>query len=144
MTLGVLAWPLRYIIFVIGAPAWLVIASLSLHGFCYVFFFTAAFIYVDTIAPPDIRRLGPEPDRRRHPRASGNFVGSNFSGWIQKTCSRRTRLDQLAERLSRADGPDPLLRRPVRRFVQGEEAGAGGPLRPERSREPICGIGQAP
>jgi nucleoside transporter len=82
MIIGVLAWPLRYIIFVIGTPAWLVIASLSLHGFCYVFFFTAAFIYVDLIAPKDIRAsaqsliaviiLG-----------LGNFVGSNFSGWIQ-------------------------------------------------------------
>lgn len=87
MTLGVLAWPLRYIIFVIGTPAWLVVASLSLHGFCYVFFFTAAYIYVDTIAPADIRAsaqsliavviLG-----------VGNFVGSNFSGWIQNTFTR--------------------------------------------------------
>jgi nucleoside transporter len=84
MIIGVLAWPLRYIIFMIGQPAWLVIASLALHGFCYVFFFTAAFIYVDMIAPPDIKAsaqslisviiLG-----------LGNFVGSNFSGWIQKT-----------------------------------------------------------
>jgi nucleoside transporter len=83
MLIGVLAWPLRYIIFVIGTPAWLVIASLSLHGFCYVFFFTAAYIYVDTVAPADIRAsaqgliafviLG-----------IGNFVGSNFAGWIQK------------------------------------------------------------
>ena len=82
MTLGVLAWPLRYIIFVIGTPAWLVVASLSLHGFCYVFFFTAAYIYVDTIAPADIRAsaqsliaviiLG-----------FGNFLGANFSGWIK-------------------------------------------------------------
>ena len=82
MIIGMLAWPLRYIIFVIGTPAWLVISSLSLHGFCYVFFFTAAYIYVDTIAPADIRAsaqsliaviiLG-----------VGNFVGSNFSGWIQ-------------------------------------------------------------
>jgi len=82
MTLGVLAWPLRYIIFVIGTPAWLVVASLSLHGFCYVFFFTAAYIYVDTIAPADIRAsaqsliaviiLG-----------IGNFIGANFSGWIK-------------------------------------------------------------
>jgi len=82
MIIGVLAWPLRYIIFVIGTPAWLVVASLSLHGFCYVFFFTAAFIYVDTIAPKDIRAsaqgliaviiLG-----------LGRFIGSNFSGWIQ-------------------------------------------------------------
>jgi MFS family permease len=83
MIIGVLAWPLRYVIFAIGTPAWLVIASLALHGFCYVFFFTAAYIYVDTIAPADIRAsaqsliavviLG-----------IGNFVGSNFSGWIQK------------------------------------------------------------
>jgi nucleoside transporter len=83
MTIGVLAWPLRYIIFVIGHPAWLVIASLALHGFCYVFFFTAAFIYVDQITAKDIRAsaqsliaivlLG-----------LGNFVGSNFAGWIQK------------------------------------------------------------
>jgi hypothetical protein len=82
MVIGVLAWPLRYIIFVIGTPAWLVIASLSLHGFCYVFFFTAAYIYVDTVAPADVRAsaqsliavviLG-----------IGSFVGSNFSGWIQ-------------------------------------------------------------
>jgi nucleoside transporter len=82
MVIGVLAWPLRYIIFVVGAPAWLVIASLALHGFCYVFFFTAAYIYVDMIAPKDIRAsaqsliavviLG-----------LGMFVGSIFSGWIQ-------------------------------------------------------------
>jgi len=87
MIIGVLAWPLRYIIFIIGTPAWLVIASLSLHGFCYVFFFTAAYIYVDTIAPKDIRAsaqsliaiiiLG-----------LGNFVGANFSGWVQSLFTR--------------------------------------------------------
>ncbi len=89
MIIGVLAWPLRYIIFVIGTPAWLVIASLSLHGFCYVFFFTAAYIYVDTIAPKDIRAsaqsliaiiiLG-----------LGNFVGANFSGWVQSLFTRES------------------------------------------------------
>lgn len=82
LTLGILAWPIRYIIFVIGQPSWLVIASLALHGFCYVFFFTAAYIYVDNIAPKDIR----------HSAQSliaviilgfGNFVGSLFCGWIQ-------------------------------------------------------------
>lgn len=82
MIIGVLAWPLRYIIFVIGTPSWLVIASLALHGFCYVFFFVAAYIYVDNVAPRDIRAsaqsliaiiiLG-----------FGNFIGSIFSGWIK-------------------------------------------------------------
>jgi len=83
MVYGILAWPLRYIIFSIGYPSWLVIASLALHGFCYVFFFVAAYIYVDKVSPVDIRAsaqsliaiviLG-----------FGNFVGSNFSGWIKK------------------------------------------------------------
>jgi len=82
MVIGVLAWPIRYIIFAIGAPVWLVIASLALHGFCYVFFFTVAFIYVDRVAPNDIR----------HSAQSlitivvlglGNYFGSLFAGWVQ-------------------------------------------------------------
>ena len=81
LVIGVLAWPARYIIFAIGKPAWLVIASLSLHGFCFVFFFAAAFIYVDMVAPRDIR----------HSAQSliilvtygiGNYLGSLFCGWI--------------------------------------------------------------
>jgi nucleoside transporter len=89
LTLGILAWPIRYIIFVVGTPSWLVIASLALHGFCYVFFFTAAYIYVDSIAAKDIRHsaqgliaiiiLG-----------FGNFVGSLFCGWIQNLFTATT------------------------------------------------------
>lgn len=55
MMVGILAWPLRYAIFALGGPLWLVIASLTLHGLCYVCFFTASYIYVDQVAPPDIR-----------------------------------------------------------------------------------------
>lgn len=95
LTLGILAWPIRYIIFSLGEPSWLVIASLALHGFCYVFFFTAAFIYVDNIAPKDIR----------HSAQSliaiiilgfGNFVGSLFSGWVQNLFTKET-LDAAGE-----------------------------------------------
>jgi nucleoside transporter len=82
MTLGILAWPIRYIIFVIGQPSWLVIVSLSLHGFCYVFFFTAAYIYVDTIAPKDIRHSA-QGLIATIILGFGNFVGSLFCGWIQ-------------------------------------------------------------
>ncbi len=81
MIIGIIAWPLRYIIFAVGTPPWLVIASLALHGFCYVFFFTVSFIYVDTVAPKDIRNsaqslitviiLG-----------VGNYLGSLFAGWV--------------------------------------------------------------
>jgi nucleoside transporter len=82
MIIGVLAWPLRYIIFVIGTPAWLVIASLALHGFCYVFFFTAAYIYVDMVAPKDIRASA-QSLIAMVILGLGMFVGSIFSGWIQ-------------------------------------------------------------
>ena len=82
MLMGIVAWPLRYAIFAIGGPTWLVLASLALHGFCYVFFFTAAFIYMDQIAPKDIR----------HSAQSlitlillgfGNYLGALFSGLVQ-------------------------------------------------------------
>lgn len=82
LTIGILAWPLRYIIFAIGSPAWLVIASLSLHGFCFVFFFAAAFIYVDTIAPKDIRHSA-QSFITLVTYGLGNYVGSIFAGWIQ-------------------------------------------------------------
>jgi len=82
LTLGILAWPIRYIIFVIGKPSWLVIASLALHGFCYVFFFTAAYIYVDNIAPKDIRHSA-QSLIATIILGFGNFVGSLFCGWIQ-------------------------------------------------------------
>ncbi len=82
MIIGVLAWPARYITFVIGQPVWLVIASLSLHGFCYVFFFTAAFIYIDQVAPRDIRASA-QSLISIVTLGLGNFLGSLFAGWIQ-------------------------------------------------------------
>ncbi len=87
LTLGILAWPIRYIIFVIGKPSWLVIASLALHGFCYVFFFTAAYIYVDKIAPKDIRNSA-QSLIATIILGLGNFVGSLFCGWIQDIFTR--------------------------------------------------------
>jgi MFS family permease len=53
--IGILAWPVRYLIFSLGQPFWLVAASLALHGFCFVFFFVVAFIYIDSVAPKDIK-----------------------------------------------------------------------------------------
>ena len=82
LAFGVIAWPVRYIIFAIGAPAWLVIASLALHGFCYVFFFVAAFIYVDKVAPPDIRASA-QSLIAIIALGFGRFLGSLFAGWVR-------------------------------------------------------------
>ncbi len=82
LVLGVLAWPIRYIIFSIGRPSWLVIASLSLHGFCFVFFFAAAFIYVDTVSPRDIRHSA-QSLIMLVTYGIGSYLGSIFAGWIR-------------------------------------------------------------
>lgn len=55
IVLGILAWPLRYAIFAIGQPAWLVIAAQCLHGICYAFFFVAGMIAVERLSRRDIR-----------------------------------------------------------------------------------------
>ena len=55
LALGVIAWPLRYLIFAWGEPTWLVVASLAFHGFGYAFFFVASQIYVNNVAHADIR-----------------------------------------------------------------------------------------
>jgi nucleoside transporter len=63
LLVGIVAWPIRYFVFAFTWPlyeslpwmVWLAIASLALHGFCYVFFFVVAFIYTDMVAPADIR-----------------------------------------------------------------------------------------
>jgi len=82
LAIGVVAWPIRYIIFAIGAPAWLVIGSLALHGFCYVFFFVAAFIYVDKVAPADIRASA-QSMIAIVSLGLGRGMGSLFAGRIQ-------------------------------------------------------------
>ena len=55
IAIGLLAWGLRFAIFAIGQPAWLVIAAQSLHGVCFAFALAAAMIYFERICDPDVR-----------------------------------------------------------------------------------------
>jgi nucleoside transporter len=82
LAIGVVAWPIRYVVFAVGGPGWLVIASLALHGFCYVFFFVAAFIYVDKVAPPDIRASA-QSMIAIVALGVGRFLGSLFAGGVR-------------------------------------------------------------
>lgn len=82
LILGVLAWPIRYAVFVIGSPTWLVVASLPLHGFCYVFFFVVGQIYVDNESPPDIRASA-QSLWAVVVLGVGSIVGSYFAGWVR-------------------------------------------------------------
>jgi nucleoside transporter len=81
MVIGILAWPVRYAIFAIGNPLWLVIAALSLHGLCYVCFFTVAYIYVNQVAEADIKASA-QGLITFVTLGVGLFIGSNFAGYI--------------------------------------------------------------
>jgi MFS family permease len=83
LAVGVIAWPIRYIIFAIGTPVWLVIASLTLHGVCYVFFFTVGQIYVNSVAPPDIRASA-QSLLAIITLGIGSFVGMFFAGFVMQ------------------------------------------------------------
>jgi MFS family permease len=53
-----------------------------LHGLCYVFFFVAAFIYVDKVAPPDIRASA-QSLIAIVALGLGRFLGSLFAGQVR-------------------------------------------------------------
>jgi nucleoside transporter len=55
MMLGAGAWALRFGLSAIGQPRWLMISTITLHGFCFGFFFVVAQMYVDRAASADIK-----------------------------------------------------------------------------------------
>jgi nucleoside transporter len=55
MTFGILGHAVRFAIYSLGGPVWLVVASNLVHGFCYAFFFAALYIFVDKTFPKDMR-----------------------------------------------------------------------------------------
>ncbi len=56
LIMGCFCFFLRYAIFgTAGFPLWVHVAALGLHGICFSCFVATAFIYVDRIAPADVR-----------------------------------------------------------------------------------------
>lgn len=90
LLIGILAWPARYFVFALAWSVyqtmpfmvWLAIASLALHGFCYVFFFVVAFIYTDMVAPPDIRASA-QALINFAVLGLGLLIGGLFAGWLK-------------------------------------------------------------
>jgi nucleoside transporter len=88
--LGVLAWPVRYLIFSMGGPYWLVVSSLALHGVCFVFFFVVAFIYIDSVAPKDIKASA-QGLLTLIIYGLGMWLGNKFTGLVQEHFTRTDR-----------------------------------------------------
>jgi len=82
LAIGVIAWPIRYAIFAIGKPVWLVVASLAMHGLGYTFFFVVGQVYVNEVASRDIRASA-QSLLTLITLGLGNFLGAYFAGWIQ-------------------------------------------------------------
>lgn len=55
MVFGIMGHVIRFAIYALGGPLWLVIASNVVHGFCYAFFFASIYIFVDEFFPRDAR-----------------------------------------------------------------------------------------
>lgn len=87
LALGVIAWPLRYVVFAaapLGALAVmrpLVVSSLALHGLGYTFFFVVSQIYVDMVAPKDIRASA-QSLLALVTLGIGNWLGTQFTAWV--------------------------------------------------------------
>ena len=81
LLLGSFAWPLRYVIFALGKPALLVILSLGLHGFGYAFVLVVQQLYVDRVAPKDIRASA-QSLLTLITLGLGNFLGSIYCGKV--------------------------------------------------------------
>ncbi len=95
LAIGVIAWPLRYIVFAwaphgaieIARPA--VIASLTLHGLGYAFFFVASQVFVDMVAPKDIRASA-QSLLSFFTLGVGTVLGTYFTGYIMKVFNPAT------------------------------------------------------
>jgi len=55
MIIGILGHVVRFAIYSLGGPVWLVVGSNLVHGFCYAFFFATVYIFVDERFPRDAR-----------------------------------------------------------------------------------------
>ena len=92
LALGVIAWPARYVIFAL-APLGpvavmrpLVIGSLGLHGIGFTFFFVASQIYMERVAPKDIRASA-QSLLTLITLGLGNFLGTMFTAKIMAWCT---------------------------------------------------------
>jgi nucleoside transporter len=84
LTLGMLAWVLRYLLFGFGnsgALVWMLYVGIILHGICYDFFFVAGQVYVDQKAPTALRAAA-QGLITFITYGIGMFLGAYLSGWV--------------------------------------------------------------
>lgn len=87
LALGVIAWPIRYVVFALAplAPSAVatptVIGSLALHGIGYTFFFVGSQIFMDRVSSKDIRASA-QSLLTLGTLGVGNFLGTLFTAEV--------------------------------------------------------------
>jgi len=79
--IGVAGWLVMYLIYAMKQPRWLVIISMAMHGLAYTCFFRIGWIYVDKVAPSDIRNSA-QALIITATFGFGFFFGTQFTGVI--------------------------------------------------------------
>jgi len=69
-------------------PLWLVISSLLFHGLGYTFFFFVGQMYVDRVAPPDVRASA-QALIAVATLGLGNFIGTQITGAVMDFFKRQ-------------------------------------------------------
>lgn len=82
--LGILAWPVRYAIFAMVQPWWLMVGAQTLHGICYSFFFVGGMIAVERMSHKDIRASA-QGLIVFATNGVGMLIGSLLAGWVSDT-----------------------------------------------------------
>ena len=83
MVIGILAWPIRYFLFMVPSLP-VIVTSLTLHGFGYAFFFVTSQIYVNMKASDDMRASA-QAMLTFFTLGVGNYLGTLFTGYIWDT-----------------------------------------------------------
>lgn len=85
LALGVFFWLALYLVYALQQPGWLIVAAQALHGLAFAFFYNAALVYVDQIAPEQIRGTA-QSLYTVITVGLGFFLGTHFVGIVLDRC----------------------------------------------------------
>lgn len=81
LAMGTAFWLVMFLVYARMRPRSLIIVSMALHGLAFAFFFDAAYIYIEQVAPKDIRGSA-QGLYTTVTQGLGLFLGTQFTGVV--------------------------------------------------------------
>lgn len=81
LAIGTSLWLVMFLAYARMRPRWMVVASMSLHGLAFASFFDAAYLYIEKVAPTDIRGSA-QAMYVTVTQGLGLFLGTQFTGVV--------------------------------------------------------------